>query len=147
MSHVTASHEHFFVIRWGDPTPQDFLEVPRTVAELRERVGRPLVYLAVLPNEVGRIDDTARKGFTELTEQVLEHSEIVLIVFEARGFRGAMLRSALTAVTLLTRRRDTLKYLDSIATALTVAKDQLPADDAAVRAAIERTGSVAPERW
>lgn len=147
MPYVSASHEHFFVIRWGDPTPEDFVEVPRTVAELRESVGRPLIYLAVLPGEIGRIDDTGRKGFTELTEQVLEHSELVLIVFEARGFRGAMLRSALTAVTLLTRRRDTLKYLDSIATALGVARDRLPADDGAVRAAIERTGSQAPEHW
>lgn len=147
MPHVAANHEHLFVIRWGDPAPEDFVEVPRTVAELRKSIGRPLVYLAVLPGEIGRIDDAGRKGFTELTEQVLEHSEIVLIVFEARGFRGAMLRSALTAVTLLTRRRDTLKYLDSVASALTIAKDRLPPDVAAVRAAIERTGSVAPERW
>lgn len=118
--------QNLFVVRWGTPEPADRARIERLIPELRARAGKPLEYIAVMPADSPTLGEPERKLLMELTEAVLPHCRRLTIVIEARGFRGAILRSTMTAVTLLTRRSDTLRVVDSIDAALEQSAEHLP---------------------
>ena len=140
MAHESARYEHFFVVRWGAPEADDFRRIPEQVRVAEQQAGRKLLYLGIMPEDMPRIDDAARKGFMELTEGIIDHCDKVIVVFEARGFRGAIMRSAMAAVMLLTGRYDKLKFVDCLETAMKLGEDLLPGNRAAVDAALRDVG-------
>src|SRR5690606_2652458 len=93
---------------------------------LHARAGRPLLYLAVMPADTPPLGDVERRLLMDMSDVVLPYCRRLIIVVEARGLRGAMLRSAMTAVSLLSRRRDTLRVVDSIEAAIELCGDELP---------------------
>jgi len=139
-----SSLDHFFVVRWGVPDQGDFASIGGEVERLHRRAGCPLIYVAIMPADLPNLDESARKGLLELTERVLPLCETLVIVIEARGFKGAIARSAMTAITLLTRRHDKLRIVDSIDAAIELVRAELPGDHARLRAAIVSTGTSAP---
>jgi hypothetical protein len=118
--------QNLFLVRWGTPEPADCARIQQVIPELRARAGKPLEYIAVMPAELPSLGEPERKLLMDLTEAVLPHCRRLTIVIEARGFRGAILRSTMTALTLLTRRHDTLRAVDSIEAALEQSADHLP---------------------
>lgn len=122
-----STHVHnLFIVRWGHPKPGDRATIEGALLEVRARVGAPLVYVAVLPADTPPFGEEERRLLAELTRALLPHCARIITVIEARGFRAAMLRSAMTAVTLLTGRRDSLHIADSLDTALELASAELP---------------------
>lgn len=115
-----------FVVRWVVPEAADRAHIERLIPNLRARAGKPLEYIAVMPADAPAFGEPERKLLMDLTEAVLPHCRRLTIVIEARGFRGAILRSTMTAVTLLTRRHDTLRVVESIEAALELSGDHLP---------------------
>lgn len=144
MSCEISTVDNFFVVRWGDPTTEDFDRVIAEVEALRSSCGRDLLYVGIMPATMPPIDDDARKGFMRLTEGVLPHCQLVSVAFEARGFRGAIMRSAMTAVTLLTRRYDKLRFFDTTEAAVEAGRELWLEDRDAMANAIESTGGEAP---
>jgi hypothetical protein len=118
--------QNLFLVRWGTPEPADCARIEQLIPELRARAGTPLEYIAVMPADLPSLAEPERKLLMDLTEAVLPHCRRLTIVIEARGFRGAILRSTMTALTLLTRRHDTLRAVDSIEAALEQSADHLP---------------------
>jgi hypothetical protein len=144
MSCETASVDNFFVVRWGDPTDEDFDRVIAEVEQLRQSCGVDILYLGIMPATMSPIDDTGRKGFMRLTEGVLPHCKLLTVAFEARGFRGAIMRSAMTAVTLLTRRYSQLRFFDTTDAALEAGREHWLEDRTAMAKAITATGNEVP---
>ena len=93
---------------------------------------------------MGRIDDVQRKGFLKLTEGILPHCDLVSVAVEARGFRGAIMRSTMTAVTLLTRRFDKLRFVDTVEAAMTAGRDLWLPDRSSMVRALRQTGTPVP---
>lgn len=118
--------QNLFVVRWGVPDAADRARIEHDVPHLHARAGRPLLYLAVMPADTPPLGDAERRLLMDMSDVVLPYCRRLIIVVEARGLRGAMLRSAMTAVSLLSRRRDTLRVVDSIEAAIELCGDELP---------------------
>jgi hypothetical protein len=144
MSIETATAENFFVVRWGEPAPADFERIVREVTDLRERTGQDVLYLGIMPEDMPKIEQQDSKRFMKLVEDVLPMCSMLCVSMEMRGFRAAIIRSAMAAVTLLTRRHDKLRFVDSTAAALDTCKNLHLADRGAMARAIEQTGSTVP---
>ena len=144
MSCETASFDHFFVVRWGDSTDEDISRVIREVTALTESTGRPAYYLGILPPDMPKINEQQRDSFMRLSETLLPMCDVFAVAVEARGFRGAIQRSAMAAITLLTRKYRGLRFVDSPAAALAEAPEQLPAR-AGVAEALRQVGAEVPE--
>lgn len=115
--------QNLFVVLWAMPEPSDRARIERLIPELRARAGKPLEYIAVMPADAPTLGEPERKLLMELTEAVLPHCRRLTFVIEARGVRGAILRSTMT---LMTRRHDMLRVVDSIDAALELSADHLP---------------------
>jgi hypothetical protein len=118
--------QNLFVVLWVMPEPTDLARIERLIPELRARAGKPLEYIAVMPADAPTLGEPERKLLMELIEAVLPHCRRLTIVVEARGVRGAILRSTMMAVTLLTRRHDALRVVDSIDAAIELSAEHLP---------------------
>jgi hypothetical protein len=139
----TASSEHFFVVRWGDSTAEDIERVIAEVKALHAEHDVPLYYLGILPEEMPKIDERQRDDFMRLSETLLPLCAVFAVAIEAKGFRGAIQRSAMAAITLLTRKYRGLRFVDSIETALEIDPDALPGR-AGVNDAILKVGASPP---
>jgi hypothetical protein len=143
MGYRSATFKHFYVVVWGNPKDADFDAVVAEVAALEKSCGRPVAYLGVMPDDMAPLDDEQRKGFMRLTDGALKHCSHVSVALEAKGFRGAILRSAMAAMTLLMGRRDRLHFFSSIKEALAILDPELP-ERSGVKSAIEQVGQSAP---
>ena len=145
MPHRASSFDNFFMVRWGVPEVADCEEIKARIPALRERAGKPLVYIAVMPADLPKLEDDHRKILMDLTEAVLPACHKLIIVMEGTGFRAAILRSAMTAVMLLTRRHDTLRVVDSLDVALELTDPWLPTDRRAIARVMREIGNPVPE--
>lgn len=139
-----ADFEHLFVVHWGVPNSDDCKRVEAQIRRQRQRASRQLVYLAVMPADLPSLDENGRKLLMELTEAVLPDCERLVIIIEAGGFRGALLRSAMTAVTLVTRRADALKVVANVDAAYELVAASLPGDRRGVSRALASAGATLP---
>jgi hypothetical protein len=128
MAQRSAHAENLFVVRWGSPEAADVDEIKRIVPSVKRSIGKDLVYIAIMPADLPNLDEEQRKLLMDLTESILPSCALLIIVMESRGFRGAILRSAMTAVTMLTRKHETMRVVDSVAAALETAANKLPVD-------------------
>lgn len=129
------------MVRWGSATQQDFDRVVDEVASLRKQADRPLLYIGIMPEELGRLDDDQRRGFMKVTENVLPHCGKVCVAVEAKGFRGAIMRSAMTTMILLTKQWKNLVFVDSVEAALEHGQEFHLNDYGAMLSAIEQVGA------
>ena len=108
---ATTRVENVFAVHWGVPEQAD---ADRILAEVAALAGahESLCYAAVMPESLPRLDEVQGKLLMALTEALLERCEAVCVVVEARGFRGAILRSMLTAVNFVTGKHDRVRFVD-----------------------------------
>jgi hypothetical protein len=119
-----STHIHnLFVVRWGTPELADCVRIARLIPELRARAGKPLDYIAVIPADLPTLGESERSLLIELIETVVPHCRRLTIVIEARGIRGALLQVALS---VLMRRHDALRTVDSLDAALEQSAEHLP---------------------
>lgn len=130
-----------FLVRWGVPTAEACAELQ---ADFERELGdTPPFCIAVLPHDMPALKDAERKRLAALTEGLLPVCARVSVVIEARGFRGAILRRAVSALSLCAESGDRLKIVDSIDTALAWSPRPLP-PAGALRRALEQTGCAIP---
>ena len=144
MACSTAIYQHFFVVRCGDSTTEDIDRVIAEVTELKGKVVLPIYYLGILPEDMPKINDRQRDDFMRLSETLLPLCGVFAVAIEAKGFRGAIQRSAMAAITLLTRKYRGLRFVESIETALGIEQEALP-DMEGVAEALVSVGAEPPE--
>lgn len=144
MACETAIYRHFFVVRWGDFTVEDVDRVVAEVIELEARAKRPIYYIGILPKDMPNITEYQRNHFMRLSEELLSRCGVFAVVIEAKGFRGAIQRSAMAAITLLTRRYKGLRFVDSLSSALSIEPRARP-DDTGVALALGKVGADIPD--
>ena len=133
------------MVRWGMPEAADCEEIKHKVPAIRERAGRQLVYIAVMPESLPKLEEPERELLMDLTEAVLPACEKLMIVMEGEGFRAAIIRSAVTALMLLTRRTNALRVVDTLETALEQTEPWLPKDRRALARVVQAVGNPVPE--
>jgi len=80
----------------------------------RDALGRPVFYIAIVPEDCEIPDDAARKAMTRGRDEVLPHCDSMSIVMEGSGFRNAILRNALAAMQLFGRKRDRVQVYRTV---------------------------------
>lgn len=130
-----------FLVRWGVPT-KAACEAVLAAFEAGKGRDKPY-YVAVLPHDMPVLRDDERALLTELTQELLPRCGHVSVVIEARGFRGAVLRSAMSAMSLSSSRHYGLSIVDSVSSALSWAPGPLP-KAAELRGALEAVGCALP---
>ncbi|NVB40125.1 hypothetical protein G6O69_19925 [Pseudenhygromyxa sp. WMMC2535] len=141
-----ASFEHLLVVRWGLPEIRDCAIIDEKVKRLRETSGREVVYIAVIPEDLNNFDEDQRARFERLSEGLMPLLDRMVIVIQATGFRGAVMRSMTTALILVARRANTLKVVSSLDAALDEVLDRLPSDHVAVADAFREAGVDVPAK-
>jgi hypothetical protein len=106
MSYKSCVLPGLIAIRWGSqPEPAD---VPAYLAEMtraREREGKPVVGLFVMPPDSGVPPEDFRKVQAKHLPEIMANLEFAVAVFEGTGFLTSLKRSALVAILLLAPRR------------------------------------------
>ena len=98
---------HIFMVRLAvAPTPLALAELAAEVARAREAAGAPLVYVAVVPRDAHAPGPDVRPLMAEFARYVSQVSAEVHLVVEVEGFAGTVLRSAITAVAMISRERN-----------------------------------------
>lgn len=100
-------------------------------------------YLGIMPQDMARIDDEARKALETLMSGIEKHCELAAVAVETRGFAGAAYRSLLTGLMLVSGRRGRIKFVDSVDAAIELLRPHVQPNDAQIRAAVAEIGG----RW
>jgi len=103
-SYALTTYDRVFFVRWN-VLPR-FAELDALVGrarQLRASLGRPLVYLAVIPEHVDVPQGATREALAEFGHRISAHVEIAYLVIEGEGLRIAVQRSVVTAIYALRR--------------------------------------------
>lgn len=132
-----------FVVRWDVPTQAACARVREAFEASLGRSRRKPYYIAVLPHDMPVLRDVERANLSELTQDMLPRCSHVTVVVEPRGFRGAVLRSAMSSISLSSSRRYGSSIVDSLSSALSWSPGPLPQTDELVEA-LEHIGCALP---
>lgn len=105
MACSTITIDPIFAVRWENPEPQDLRRVDLAVAELHKRLGKPCLYLAIVPADAEAPSNEMRSAMIAGMSGMLEHCESIHFVIEGSGFKHTVLRSALAGILLVAGRR------------------------------------------
>src|ERR1044071_9882038 len=90
-----------YIIRWIDPTVADGIKLLHGVEEAHERVGEPLIYIAVAPRDSPPPPEKLRKVMADYLTTQLTHCEVMHLVFEGVGFSQTVKRMALASIVMI----------------------------------------------
>ena len=127
MSCVKGAVEEIFFVRWVVPEIDDARAIVDDVRCLREQVGRPVRYVAIIGPDVDPPNEDVRSSMRQNIDDLLRHCSSVHIVIEAKDVRRAMARNIGSSIFLPTKDRGR-----------TYAHDN-------VQQALERIGMIGPE--
>lgn len=144
MSTVTANADDVFVVLWKEATPAACNDLIAQLRVARQRAGKPLVYLAVMPADLPRINDDGRQALLELVNVLADLTAIACVAMEARGFSGAAVRAMLSGIMLVTGKSGRVRFVDSLHAAWDACRAQHPADQDKMRDALARVGLTVP---
>lgn len=98
---------HVLLVRLGRaPTPTALAALAAEVAQAHEAVGDRLVYIAVVPRDAQAPGPEIRPLLAEFARYVSRACAEVHLVIQVEGFAGTVLRSAITAVAMVSRERN-----------------------------------------
>lgn len=93
-------------VRWDGATEStDFDRLVKEVRASRSRLGRDIIYVAIIPQSNRLPESSARSRITTAIEQVWEHCASIHIVIEGEGMRRALVRSVIAGILLVVMRR------------------------------------------
>lgn len=105
MACSTLTIEPVYVVRWDKPELQDLRRIDFAIAELHKQLGKPCVYLAIVPENAETPSNEVRSAMIAGMTPLLEHCESIHFVIEGAGFKHTVLRSALAGILLVAGRR------------------------------------------
>jgi hypothetical protein len=120
MPYTSCELDGLIVIRWSPnkPAVADIVGYASEIAAARERQGRPLVAIFIMPPDHGNPDEAFRKAQAQRLPKIMAHLEFAVAVFEGSGFVASLKRSALVAILLLAPRRHHVYVRASVEDAL-----------------------------
>jgi hypothetical protein len=102
MPHQLRVYEHLFWVEWTGIPEIDELEILlEDLVRRRVAIGRPLVYVAVIPADVDVPSGVQRHDLARFGERATPYVEATHLVLEGAGFKHALQRSAVTAMYFL----------------------------------------------
>jgi hypothetical protein len=106
MSFTSWELDGLYVLRWGArPEVKDVPAYVGEIAAARERQGKPLVALIIMPPDSAAPDEAFRKLQAKHLPGIFANLEFAICVFEGTGFIASLKRSALVAILMLSPRR------------------------------------------
>ena len=119
MSYESCALDGVFVVRWGKtPAVADVERYAREMAESREKQGKPLVGLFIMPPDSGAPDDAFRKAQAKKLPEIMSNLTYAVAVFEGTGFISSLKRSALVGILLLAPKRYAIHVRSTVEEAL-----------------------------
>jgi hypothetical protein len=119
--------------RWvSPPTREDVTSVLRQGKAIRERLGRPLLYVASIDSKVKIPNAEERANLNHLLSEGRPHAEACHIVIEGNDLQNSLQRVIISGMLIVTRTYDDFlsvhKSIDSVAPDLTrrLGKDAAP---------------------
>jgi hypothetical protein len=132
-----------FFVRWSSPKATDIPAIIKALAQAHEALARPVVYVAIAPENSEPPDDRVRKAFTSRMDEVLGHCESMHFVMEGQGFKNSILRNALATVLMVRGQRNKVFVHRTLDEALIAANGRLdPKFRFDQRATIQRAQSL-----
>src|SRR5687767_12373197 len=132
MSCRTALIEPIFIVRWQTPTLEDLTLIQQEVERARKRVGRMLVFVAIVPADADPPDPPVRKAMMDSMDSVLEHCEAMYFAMEGGGFKNSVLRSALAGILMVAGRRGRVFVHVSASQAIAAAARRAAVDESTI---------------
>jgi len=94
-----------YLVRWVDPTVADGIKLLRAVEQAHARVGEKLIYVAIAPSDSPPPPEQLRKVMASHLATMLEHCEVMHLLFEGDGFSQTLKRMALASIVLISGMR------------------------------------------
>jgi hypothetical protein len=133
-----------FVTFRGRPTAAALRMLRADVGKARAEAGRPLVYLSLVSPDPAAFSAELRPVLVDFLKYLHTCCESVHLVIEAKGFEGTIVRSAITAIAMLTRQRGVIIHSTVEEAIASVRTFLSPAHGDALKAAVhQRLGSAA----
>jgi hypothetical protein len=105
MSYKSCTIDGLYVLRWQEPDVPDIAAYAGEIAAAREKQGKLLVGLFIMPPDSGTPSDVFRKEQAKKLPDIMANFTFAVTVFEGTGFMAAMRRSALVAILMLSPKR------------------------------------------
>lgn len=119
MAYESCSLDGVFVVRWGKvPQVNDVARYAGEIAAARDKQGRQLVGLFIMPPDSGAPDEVFRKAQARKLPEIMENLSYAVAVFEGTGFISSLKRSALVAILLLAPKRHPIHVRSTVEEAL-----------------------------
>lgn len=119
MAYESCALEGLFVVRWGkNPAVPDVENYAREMAAAREKQGRPLVGLFIMPPDSAAPDEAFRKAQAQKLPEIMQNLSYAVAVFEGSGFIASLKRSALVAILLLAPKKHSIHVRSTVEEAL-----------------------------
>lgn len=105
MAYSSTTLENIHVVRWQTTEERDLRRIQSDVADLHKKMGRPCIYLALVPEDSETPSNQVRSAMIDSMAKMLEHCETIHFVIEGSGFKHTVLRSAMAGILLVAGRR------------------------------------------
>ncbi len=109
------------------PTDISLRDLRAQLTTARADVGRPLIAILQIPEQAEDIPAEMRPLMADFGKYVSRLCQEVHLAIETKGFRGTILRSAITATVMVTRERN-LTVHRTLAEAIQAIRHQVPLD-------------------
>jgi hypothetical protein len=111
-----VEHENIMLLRWRSVTLADLDAVMKIVRAMHTRVGRELIYIALIADDVDPPSGAVRSKMSAELSELCSMCKSVHTVMEGKGLRFTAVRSATAAVFLVSGNRK-MHMSDSISVA------------------------------
>jgi hypothetical protein len=118
MSFDKFLHGRIFLIRWRVPAVSDGMQLLREVEAAHGQSGAKLIYLAVAPSDSPPPPEDLRKIMASHVDAMLQHCEMMHLVFEGVGFSQTIKRMALASIVLVSGMKGRMLVHDSLDAAM-----------------------------
>lgn len=105
MSYHSILIDRVHIVRWQKPELADTLPLVREVRQAAQRVGKNLIGIPIIPEDIEPPTDEARSAMAKRMNEILDVSDSVHFVVEGTGFKPSILRSALSGILLVGGKR------------------------------------------
>ncbi len=141
MTYKSCTLDGLYVLRWQMPDVPDVALYEGEIAIARQKQGKPLVGLFVMPPDSATPSEPFRKEQANRLPDIMTNLTFAVCVFEGTGFRVALRRSALVAILLLSPKRFPVFVRSTVEDTLLVAPPKpITFNAKAAMAELERRG-------
>jgi hypothetical protein len=118
MSFDKFLHERIFLVRWRVPEVSDGMGLLREVEAAHGQSGAKLIYIAVAPSASPPPPEELRKIMAGHVDSMMQHCEMMHLVFEGVGFSQTIKRMALASIVLVSGMKGRMLVHDSLEKAM-----------------------------